>query len=118
MGDDVTDVIRVRRIVLHDDAHDPADKLNVGSKAPKRAKNSGDTQLRVVETLAEHLHLNDAVERTVPKRAHDRRLLVVALLAMDDIGVVPALLVERPDLARVANRACNPDQLVSRSALP
>jgi hypothetical protein len=53
-------VIRVRRVILHDDAHNPTNKLNVRGKAAERSENGGYAQLRVVKPLPEHLNLNDA----------------------------------------------------------
>ena len=78
MGHDVADVVGMRRIVLYDDAHDAADKLDVGCEGPERPEDGGDAQLRMVETLAEHLHLDDAVERAVAQAPRGCRLLVVA----------------------------------------
>ena len=56
MSDDVAYIIRMRRVVLHNDAHDPADELNVGSQSSERAKNGGHTELRVIEALSENLN--------------------------------------------------------------
>ena len=72
----------------------------------------------MVESLTQHLDLDDAIQRSVVKSVEDRRLFVVALFAVNDIRVEPALLVQRPDFPRMVDRACHRDQLMAGPALP
>ena len=51
MGDDVADVVRMNRVILHDDAHYPTDELDVRGKGPEWAEDAGHAQLWVVEAL-------------------------------------------------------------------
>ena len=46
---------------LHHDAHDPSDELDVRRKRPERPENRRDAQLWMVESLAKHLDLDNAV---------------------------------------------------------
>ena len=76
MRHDVAVVRRIRRIVLEDHAHDASDELHVRRQAAKWPKNSGNAKRRMVEALAEHLHLHDAIDQQ----------LLEQLIGRDDLG--------------------------------
>src|SRR5581483_12328641 len=82
MGNDVAHVIGVPGIVLDDDAHDPADELDIWRKGSERAEYRRDAEFRVVEAFPEHLNLHDAIERAVSEIGQDFLLLFVWLLAV------------------------------------
>ena len=94
MGHYVANIVRMSRVLLNDDTHYPADKLDVGSEASERTKNRCDTQFWVIETLAKHLYLYDAIERTVSEIAKYCFFLIIGLLSVYDFGFETPLLVE------------------------
>src|SRR2546422_432203 len=105
MRDDMTVVVGMRGIVLHDNTQNSADKLDVRSQGPERPENRGDAQLGMIEALAKHLHLDNAVQCPVLEIADDLFLLIRIELAVDDFRPGPALFVERADTLSVIDRA-------------
>src|SRR5579862_5578458 len=71
----------------------------------------------MVESLAKHLHLNNAIERTIAKVGQCSGLFVIALLAMDDFGSKSTLLVKRTNVPRVVDRTRDCDKLMLRTTL-
>ena len=118
VGDDVTDVVRVPGVVLHHYAHDTADKLDIRSESSKGAEDCRHAEFRMIETFAEHLDLDDAIERPVAQRRQDLGLLILCLLAVDDLSTEPALPVERSDISCMINRAGDGYELMLSAALP
>lgn len=115
VGDDEASVVGVVGLVLLDDAHDSANELDVGREGAVRPEDGGDAETRVVEPLAEHLDLHDAVEGPDLELLEDRVNLVHA--AVDLGGDAPALLVQGADLASVVDRAGGGDHLVLEAGL-
>src|ERR1700722_20467423 len=66
----------------------------------------------MIETLAEHLYLDDAIQGTVFQITNDFFLLVRIQLAVDDLRPVSALFIERPDALSMIDRARDRDDLV------
>src|SRR5665213_166245 len=117
VGDNVPHIVGMPGVVLHDHAHDAADELNVRRERTERAKYCRYAQLRVVESFPEHLHLDDAVEYAAPKVEHYLRLLFIIHIAMNDLGVVPALTVQSPYVFAVVNGTGDGDELMLSSRL-
>jgi len=118
MGDDMAVIVRMARAVLNDDAQNTPDELNVGSKCAEGPKDGSDTQLRVVEAFAEHLHLYDAVEFTAGEAALHVGLFVLIHLAVNEISLKASRLIHPHDLASMVNAAGDRDQLMRRSGFP
>src|SRR5437667_4606083 len=112
MRDDMAVVVGVRRIVLHDNTKNSADKLDIGSQGPERPEYRGDAQLGMIEAFAEHLHLDNAVQCPVLEIADDLLLLIRIQLAVDNFRPVPALFVERANTLPVIDRARDRDDLM------
>ena len=72
----------------------------------------------MVETFAEHLDLDDAIERAVAQGREDRVLLVLPLFAVDDLRGETTFAVERADLPGVVDGASDGDELMLRAGLP
>lgn len=72
----------------------------------------------MIEAFAEHLDLDDAIERPVAQRRQNFGLLVLSLLAVDNLSAEPALPVERSDIPRMINRAGHGYELMLSTALP
>src|SRR5690349_19664762 len=94
----MTHVVRMTRVVLNNDPHDSSYKLNVGCKRAKWPKDGCNTELWMIEALAQHLDLNDAVQCAIAQIGKYRFLLLRSLFAMYDGGVKTSFLVERTDL--------------------
>ena len=117
VGDDVADVVWAQGIVLNDDPHNTAYELNVGRKTAEGSEDGGDAEFRVVEAFAEHLNLNDAIERAVAKISEDRLLGVGALIAVYHVCAIAAFLVQRTNLSSMVDGARDSDELVPRATL-
>ena len=104
-------------LVLHDDPHDSSDELDVGSQAAERSEDGGDAEAGGIEALAQHLDLNDAVELSKSEALEDGFLIGGIHVAVDLGGSIPALLVDRPDLAGVIDRARRRDDLMREPRL-
>jgi len=62
MRDRNTPVVRVLGVVLVDHPHDPTDELDVGGQRTKGLKDRGHAQVGVVESLAKHTDLHNAID--------------------------------------------------------
>ena len=101
MRDDVSEVVRVRCVLLHNYAHYAANKLDVWSKAPEWTEYRGHAQFLVIEALGKLLDLNDAIERTVAQIVEYLVLRFLVLLAVNDVCAVATFLIEGSNLASV-----------------
>src|SRR6185295_13882640 len=88
------------RIVLYDHSHDAADKLNIRRERAKGPKDRCNTQMWVIETFAQHLHLNDAIKHAGSQLLEDFCLLLISHLAVENTSLVTSLGIEG------SNRAC------------
>src|SRR5437762_1142513 len=70
-------VVDVLRIALKVDAHDATDELDVGRKAAERPEHGRDAEPRMVESFAQHLDLNNAVQAVVTQGVQDNLLVLV-----------------------------------------
>ena len=62
VGDDVAVVVWITRCILNVHAHDPSNELQVRREASIRPEDRCDTELRMVESLAEHLDVDDDIK--------------------------------------------------------
>ena len=83
MGDDKTVIVRMSWIVLVDNAHDPSNELDIRRQAAEWAENSSYAQLTMIETLTQHLHLNDAIDTATVQLSEDFVPFVGLHLAVD-----------------------------------
>ena len=117
VSDDVAVVVRVAGAVLDDHPQDAADELDVRCERPEGPEDRRDAQLGVVESLAEHLYLDNAVELAAREASFHLSLLVLVHLAVDQVCLEPARLVELDDLAGVVHAARDGDELVRGTGL-
>ncbi|HXW48324.1 MAG TPA: hypothetical protein VEK31_02660 [Xanthobacteraceae bacterium] len=72
----------------------------------------------MIEAFAEHVDLDDPIERPFAQRRQDLGLLLLCLLAVEDLSTEPALPVERSDIPCMINRAGDGYKLLLSAALP
>lgn len=111
-------VVRVLRIVLVDHAHDPSDKLDIGRQRPEGLEDGGHAQIRMVKPLAEHAHLNDAIDPASTQVLEHVLNFLRRHVAVDFTRLQTALGVKGPHLAGVIHRTCDRDQLMECAGLP
>lgn len=117
VGNDDALVVWVVRCVLDVHAHHSPDELDVWTQRPVGPKNGRDRQRRVVETLAEHLNLDDRVQGAGAEIAEDLLLILLTLSRVDLADVQTTLLVEPAYLACVIEGAGDGDELMIEAAL-
>ena len=119
MGDNDPSIVRVVGLVLVNNPHDPTNELDVGGKRAIRAENRRDAERGVIESLAQHLDLDDAVKVVIAESANNALLFVRIEIRRDSGRAVAAFLVDRAHLPGMVDAACRGDDLMVRAcALP
>src|SRR4051812_8280172 len=92
--------------------HHSPDELDVGTEGAERPEDRGDGERRMIEALAEHLHLDNHVELPAAKIAQNLLLLVAGEVRVDLTCAQASFFVQAAHLPRMVERAGNGDQLV------
>jgi hypothetical protein len=114
---DVTVVVGVPRAILDDSPQYATDELDVGCESSEWPEDCGNAQLGVVEALAEHLDLYDAVQLTAREASLDVLFFILIHLTVDEVRLEASRVVHGRNVPGMIHAAGDRNQLMCGSGL-